>query len=602
MARISTIAAIVAVAGTVVSPSAAFNISSSDAVGRRQSNLARRQLGGGTFSGTATYYGADPGDPAPTCVTSCGACGPSYIPWDWNYFAAISISTFNKYSPGGNSYGNSLCGQCAHVTKDGRSVVVPIVDACPGCDNYGPYSLDLSLAAFGDLVGGQDRARQIGRMEIQWYIGDCGSHGAGKGQPSQPKPQPQPQPQPEPQPQPPSNGGGSSSGLGGCSKSYTIKSGDTCWALANSNGLSVDQFRSLNNNPDCQNLQIGQVQPEQPKPEPKPQPQPQPDPPKQPEQPSNGGGSGGCSKSHTIKSGDTCWALANANGLSVDQFRSLNNNPDCQNLQIGQVVCLAGGNGGSQQPEQPKPEPKPQPQPQPDPPKQPEQPSNGGGPSSGGCYKSYTIKSGDTCWALANANGLSVDQFRSLNNNPDCQNLQIGQVVCLAGGNGGSQQPKPDPKPEPQPTQQPDQPSNNGGSSSGCTKFHTIISGDTCWALANANGLSVDQLRALNNSPDCQNLQVGSTLCLASGSTPRARVAAVKAAAVDVDAGAGDAQGVVGGKSCTLGKDWRACDVARSGFLECGAGGIWGGLVVCGNGLSCRTYWTNAGHQGAYCA
>ncbi|KZV79719.1 hypothetical protein EXIGLDRAFT_734414 [Exidia glandulosa HHB12029] len=70
-------------------------------------------------------------------------------------------------------------------------------------------------------------------------------------------------------------------------------------------------------------------------------------------------------------------------------------------------------------------------------------PFNGGGgggaapppppPPSGGCSKTYTPVPNDSCWAIANNNGISVDQF--LANNPSidagCSNLQVGVAYCI---------------------------------------------------------------------------------------------------------------------------------------------------------------------------
>jgi LysM repeat protein len=49
------------------------------------------------------------------------------------------------------------------------------------------------------------------------------------------------------------------------------------------------------------------------------------------------------------------------------------------------------------------------------------------------CTSYYTVKSGDSCYSIAQSNGLTVDQLLSLNPTLDSQcNLQIGQSICLA--------------------------------------------------------------------------------------------------------------------------------------------------------------------------
>jgi len=51
---------------------------------------------------------------------------------------------------------------------------------------------------------------------------------------------------------------------------------------------------------------------------------------------------------------------------------------------------------------------------------------------------SYTVVSGDTCWAIANANGITVAQLQSYNPGVDCNNLQIGQQLQTSAGGGAS--------------------------------------------------------------------------------------------------------------------------------------------------------------------
>ena len=49
------------------------------------------------------------------------------------------------------------------------------------------------------------------------------------------------------------------------------------------------------------------------------------------------------------------------------------------------------------------------------------------------CSFPYTVKSGDYCWAIMNTYGVSSQTFYSLNPGLDCNNLKVGQVLCLQG-------------------------------------------------------------------------------------------------------------------------------------------------------------------------
>lgn len=43
----------------------------------------------------------------------------------------------------------------------------------------------------------------------------------------------------------------------------------------------------------------------------------------------------------------------------------------------------------------------------------------------------------------------------------------------------------------------------------GCTSYHTVVSGDTCWALSQAQGMALADFEALNAGTNCWNLQIG---------------------------------------------------------------------------------------------
>ena len=48
------------------------------------------------------------------------------------------------------------------------------------------------------------------------------------------------------------------------------------------------------------------------------------------------------------------------------------------------------------------------------------------------CKKAYGVKQHETCFAVAQATGLPLKQFLLFNPNINCDNLFIGQWVCLA--------------------------------------------------------------------------------------------------------------------------------------------------------------------------
>ena len=198
---------------------------------------------------------------------------------------------------------------------------------------------------------------------------------------------------------------------------YTVKSGDSLWSIANKYNTTVNELKSLNNL-SSNILQVGQilVLPSS----------------------TNDDNSG---NTYTVKLGDSLWSIANKYNTTVNELKSLNN-LSSDVLQIGQVLSV---------------------------------PSN-----SVSVGNTYTVKSGDSLWSIANKYNTTVSNFKSLNN-LSSDVLQIGQVLNV--------------------------PSNSV--SMGNT--YTVKSGDSLWNVANRYGISVAELKSLNNlSSDV--LQIGQVL------------------------------------------------------------------------------------------
>ena len=134
--------------------------------------------------------------------------------------------------------------------------------------------------------------------------------------------------------------------------------------------------------------------------------------------------------SYLVQPGDTLLAIAADTGVSLDRLVSLNNikNPDV--IIAGQNLSLVGS--GSAAPAQDL--------------------AN---------TVSYTVKSGDTLWGIAQATGASLDALIQLNNLSDADQLTIGQVLRLPTTAGPLQRapssgsPKLKPTATPAPARQP---------------------------------------------------------------------------------------------------------------------------------------------------
>ncbi|KAH8892942.1 hypothetical protein GQ53DRAFT_589993, partial [Thozetella sp. PMI_491] len=190
------------------------------------------------------------------------------------------------------------------------------------------------------------------------------------------------------------------------------------------------------------------------------------------------GSSNSCFQWHIIVSGDSCFFLQNTLGVSMAElvFWNPDLHADCGNLILGDAYCITGPplpatststtaiasspiNSASRLTAS----------------------STTAGPTST-CQKAYTVKSGDTCFAIWTEFGLTEAQFRALNPNLDANcDLNIGDVLCVAT----------------------------------CKKTYTVKSGDTCFAIWTEFGLTEAQLRALNPTLDAGcDIDVGQALCV----------------------------------------------------------------------------------------
>lgn len=290
-------------------------------------------------------------------------------------------------------------------------------------------------------------------------------------------------------------------------RTYTVKSGDSIWLIANNHGISMDQLRSWNNlKSDLihagQKLNVGQssqvsVTPEAPKPTPTPTPTPEVSKPETSVTPST-------AKTYTVKSGDSVWLIANNHGITMAQLRSWNNlkndliHPG-QKLVVSQTGSTNTGTTAK-----------------------PTTPTNTNTSNNAtnnttnntiskptiSTAKTYTVKAGDSVWLIANNHGITMAQLRSWNNlksdliHPN-QKLIVSQAsgtstgtttkaVTATNTNVGT-------------TTKPTTPTNTNNSSNSfnatttTAKTYTVKAGDSVWLIANNHGITIDQLRNWNN-------------------------------------------------------------------------------------------------------
>ena len=241
-----------------------------------------------------------------------------------------------------------------------------------------------------------------------------------------------------------------------CSNYYVVKSGDTCWAIWTGFGISEAAFYSYNYNLNCNGLHIGQILCLSP-------------PNFQTAPPTTAPPSiGTCTYAYMVQPGDYCYTIITKYNIDALTFLNLNPNINCNNLIAGSIVCLASFSVTAAPSTTNSPIVMTNP------------------PYISRCYRTYTVKAGDTCWYIANSfTNLGDSKFYTANPGINCNNLQIGQVVCL------------------------DDCSSN--------KNYCIIAGDTCYGIWTKFGITDTTFYNLNPGINCNFLKPGDIINVGKG-------------------------------------------------------------------------------------
>ncbi len=212
---------------------------------------------------------------------------------------------------------------------------------------------------------------------------------------------------------------------------YTVKSGDSLWSIANRFNTTVAEIKRLNNL-NTNALQVGQVL-------------------KLPTGNENANDSQ--ENTYTVKSGDSLWSIANRFHTTVPELKTLNN-LNTNILQIGQILKLPTNTGNTNINQE----------------------------------STYTVKIGDSLWSIARKYDISVSELQNLNHLTSTT-LQVGQVLKI--------------------------PQNNSSNEDSTFNTYIVQSGDSLWNIANRFGTTVDELIRLNGL-NSNILNIGQVLKLPS--------------------------------------------------------------------------------------
>lgn len=160
------------------------------------------------------------------------------------------------------------------------------------------------------------------------------------------------------------------------SNTYVVKSGDTLYKIAQNFNTTVNNLKRLNNLTN-DNLSIGQIL-------------------LVPSQSATGN-----SNTYIVRSGDSLWSIANRYNTTVDAIKRLNGLTS-NTLSIGQVLAI------------------------------PNSIDTNGGISEVG---TYVVKNGDTLWNIANRFDTNINEIKRLNN-LSSDILNVGQVLKIPNVTG----------------------------------------------------------------------------------------------------------------------------------------------------------------------
>ena len=240
---------------------------------------------------------------------------------------------------------------------------------------------------------------------------------------------------------------------------YTVQSGDTLWGIANTHDTTVNNLKQINDLT-SDTIYVGQVL-------------------KLKQQSTTQQGSSQPSQSnssdfYTVKAGDSLWKIAMGNDLTVDHLKQMNN-LTTNTIYVGQQLRIKEGQTNSQ-------------------PSQSNSQTNQSSQNAG----TYTVKAGDTLWGIANDHDTTVNALKQ-NNHLSSDTIYVGQVLSLGqtASTGSHSQ------------------STASTQSSTSDGTYTVKSGDTLWSIANANDMTVAQLKQKNDLSN-DTIYVGQTLNVSS--------------------------------------------------------------------------------------
>ena len=228
---------------------------------------------------------------------------------------------------------------------------------------------------------------------------------------------------------------------------YTVKAGDSLYRIAVNHNMSLQELKNLNNLSSNlimpgQVLKVsGQVSSSQPSTNTSQSSN-------QPQASGNG--------TYTVKAGDSLYRIAVNHNMSLQELKNLNN-LSSNLIMPGQVLKVSGQVSSSQSSTNT---------------------SQSSNQPQASVNRTYTVKAGDSLWAIANSHKMTLNDLKRVNN-LSSDLIYVGQTLKVTKGAVTT--------------------ANKPNTQSNTNKTYTVKAGDSLWRIASNNGTTVNQLKALNN-------------------------------------------------------------------------------------------------------
>lgn len=259
------------------------------------------------------------------------------------------------------------------------------------------------------------------------------------------------------------------------SNTYTVKYGDSLSKIATSYGMSVSQIATLNQISNVNVIRVGQIL-------------------------KVAGTSATTSQSsatnittskvsvnagtYTVKSGDTLSKIASSNKMTVAQLASLNNITNVNMIKVGQVLKVTQTTTAAQSATSAS-------------------TSTSNTTTGTSNTASYTVKSGDTLSKIAANYNMSLTQIASLNQISNVNAIRIGQVLKVSQTTTSANQSS---------TTTSKATTTTSTSTTTTTGSYKVNSGDTLYAIAAKLGVNINTLLSLNGLNLSSTIYVGQVL------------------------------------------------------------------------------------------